>query len=240
MLLVGGGDEQPDRARGIADDAVAISIFLARVPRSRLIAIQPASTITQPGWWPITVVSTDSATFSGVDAMLAITGRRIDAGPYLGDAIFRRSADSAVGVEPTLTRDRAGPPRRARPHAPRGGAPARPAGAALRAYYRGTAGMRQHAFSFAPPSCRVRPISISTASGCTPERCPSESISSSLRTDLLATTARAATTETTSSVSAATAAERQPRSSLPGERDGIEMPEKNRRKNCSASSGSRR
>ena len=70
-------------------------------------AIQPASTMAQPfsGWWPMTVVSTDSAMSCGPHTpTLAITRSKNTYTPArtsVTPASWR--AESAVGVEPTLT-----------------------------------------------------------------------------------------------------------------------------------------
>ena len=88
------------------------------VPRSRLMAIQPASTMAQPfsAWCPITVVSTLSAMSSVRHTpTLCITRSKNTYTPARRSVTpSSRVASSAVGVEPTLTTGQGSPAARNR------------------------------------------------------------------------------------------------------------------------------
>ena len=84
------------------------------MPRSRDIAIQPASVIVQPfsGWWPMTVASTESAISSvraDADAGLEQVEEDADPGAELGQPVEASARSCSVGVEPALTTGQAWP-----------------------------------------------------------------------------------------------------------------------------------
>jgi hypothetical protein len=155
------------------------------VPRSRLMAIQPASTSSQPlsAWWPMTVPST----------LRAISSARhtprpqhhqvvedVDAGPHLGHAI-QRSADKRRGRAAHADFGQGRPAARSRSARARSGCvPVRPWRAAPRAAaFVAGAGVGHHAAQFGAAFMQARPTCSSELrlSGGMPARWPSVSTS---------------------------------------------------------------
>ncbi len=119
VFLIGGRQQESGGSPfAVTYQTVAIVGFCEAVPRSRDIAIQPASTNSQPfsAFWPITVVTTESAISSAVQTpRLVINRSKVENTPARTSVTPSKSLTAwAVGVDPTLTTGQVTPAARRR------------------------------------------------------------------------------------------------------------------------------